>query len=81
MTGQRMRRRRDSTLELRFETGSRKELTRWILSRVPHVKVLAPRELRERVRKRLRKGWTEHERMSITEPVQFIPAAGDHLGG
>ncbi len=53
---QRMRRRRDGTLELRLETGSRKELTRWILSWVPHVRVLAPRELRERVRERLRKG-------------------------
>jgi hypothetical protein len=29
---QRMRRRRNGTLEPRFETSSRKELTRWILS-------------------------------------------------
>ena len=32
---QRMWRRRDGTLELRFETSSRKKLTRWILSWVP----------------------------------------------
>jgi proteasome accessory factor B len=53
---QRMRQRRDGTLELRLQTSSRKELTRWILSWVPHVKVLAPRELKERVTTRLRQG-------------------------
>ena len=57
---QRMRRRRDGTLELRLETSSRKELTRWILSWVPCVKVVAPRELRERVRERLRQGLIEN---------------------
>jgi proteasome accessory factor B len=56
---QRMRRQRDGSLELRLETSSRKELTRWILSWVPHVKVLGPRELRERVRERLRRGLAE----------------------
>lgn len=40
----------------RLETSSRKELTRWILSWMPHVKVLAPRELKERVKTRLRQG-------------------------
>jgi proteasome accessory factor B len=54
--GQRMRRRRDGALELWLETASRKELTRWVLSWVPYVRVLAPRQLRERVRERLRQG-------------------------
>jgi predicted DNA-binding transcriptional regulator YafY len=31
-------------------------LTRWILSWMPHVKVLAPRQLREQVRERMRQG-------------------------
>ena len=48
--------RRDGRLELRLETSGRKELTRWILSWMPHVKVLAPRELRERVWERMRRG-------------------------
>jgi len=56
---QRMRQRRDGTLELRLETSSRKDLTRWILSWVPYVKVLAPQQLRQRVRERLRQGLVE----------------------
>ena len=48
--------RRNGTLELRLQTSSRKELTRWILSWMPHVQVLASRQLRDRVRKRLREG-------------------------
>jgi hypothetical protein len=32
------------------------ELTRWILSWIPHVKVLAPGQLRDRVRQRMRQG-------------------------
>jgi len=56
---QRMRQRRDGALELRLETASRKELTRWVLSWMPHVRVLSPRELRERVRGRLRRGLAE----------------------
>jgi hypothetical protein len=31
-------------------------LTRWILSWMPHIKVLAPRELRKRERERMRQG-------------------------
>jgi predicted DNA-binding transcriptional regulator YafY len=58
--GQRMRQRRDGSLELRLQTSSRKELTRWILSWMPHVKVLAPRELRDRVQQRLRQGLAYH---------------------
>ena len=54
--GQQLRQRRDGSLEKRLETSGRKELTRWILSWVPHVRVLAPRELRERVRERMRQG-------------------------
>ena len=53
---QRLRQRRDGTLELRLQTSSRKELIRWILSWMPHVKVLAPRPLRDRVRQRMRQG-------------------------
>jgi predicted DNA-binding transcriptional regulator YafY len=55
-TSQELRERRDGALEFRLQTSSRKELTRWILSWMPHVKVMAPRELRERVRQRLRRG-------------------------
>ena len=43
-------------LELSLQTSSRKELTRWILSWMPHVRVLAPRQLRERLRQRMREG-------------------------
>jgi predicted DNA-binding transcriptional regulator YafY len=39
---------RDGSLEMRMETSSRKEVVRWILSWVPEVQVLAPRELQER---------------------------------
>jgi proteasome accessory factor B len=53
---QALRQRRDGALELRLQTSSRKELTRWILSWMPHVKVLAPRQLRDRVRQRMRQG-------------------------
>jgi predicted DNA-binding transcriptional regulator YafY len=53
---QRLRQRRDGGLEMRLETSGRKELTRWILSWVPHVRVLAPRQLRERVQERMRQG-------------------------
>ena len=53
---QQLRQRRNGTLDLRLQTSSRKELIRWILSWMPHVKVLAPRQLRERVRERLRQG-------------------------
>ena len=55
-SSQKLRQRRDGTLELRLQTSSRKELTRWILSWMPHVKVLAPRQLRDRVRERMREG-------------------------
>ena len=54
--GQRMRPRRDGSLELHLHTSSRKELTRWILSWMPHVRVIAPRQLRDRVRQGLRQG-------------------------
>jgi proteasome accessory factor B len=55
-TSQQLRQRRDGALEFRLQTSTRKELTRWILSWMPHVKVLTPVELRERVRKRMRQG-------------------------
>ena len=53
---QRMRPRRDGGVELWFASSSRKELTRWILSWMPHVQVVGPRQLRDRVRERLRQG-------------------------
>jgi hypothetical protein len=53
---QELRQRRGGALELRLQTSSRKELTRWILSWMPHVQVLASRELRDRVRQRMRQG-------------------------
>jgi predicted DNA-binding transcriptional regulator YafY len=53
---QHMRERRDGTLEFRLQTCSRKEVTRWILSWMPHVTVIAPCQLRERVRQRMREG-------------------------
>ena len=53
---QKLRQRRDGALEMCLETSGRKELTRWILSWMPHVRVLAPRELKERVGHRLRQG-------------------------
>ena len=53
---QQLRQRRDGALELRIQTSSRKELIRWILSWMPHVRVLAPRQLQERVRDRMRQG-------------------------
>jgi hypothetical protein len=42
--GRQFRERRDGSLEMRLQTFGRKELTRWILSWMPHVKVVAPRE-------------------------------------
>ena len=53
---QELRERRDGRLEIRLETSGRKELTRWILSWMPHVQVLAPPELRERLKQRMRLG-------------------------
>jgi predicted DNA-binding transcriptional regulator YafY len=55
-SSQQLRERRDGRLEIRLETSGRKELTRWILSWMPNVKVLAPRQLKERVKQRLRQG-------------------------
>ncbi len=51
---QRMRERRDGSVEMELKTSSRKELMRWILSWVPQVRVLAPRQLRDRLRQGLR---------------------------
>ena len=53
---QQLRERPDGRLELRLQTSGRKDLTRWILSWMPHVKVLGPRQLSERVKDRLAKG-------------------------
>jgi len=53
---QEMRQRRDGALELRLETSSRKELTRWILSWAPYVKYWARGTGGSKVRERLRQG-------------------------
>ncbi len=66
---QQMRERRDGAVELRLETSSRKELTRWILSWMPNVKVLAPRQLRDRVRQRMRQGLAAGAMRSGTNPA------------
>ena len=55
-SSQQLRERRDGRLEVRLETSGRKELTRWILSWMPNVQVLAPRQLKERINQRLRQG-------------------------
>jgi len=55
-TSQELRQRRDGSPEMRLETSGRKELTRWILSWMPQVRVLAPLKLRDRVRERTRQG-------------------------
>ena len=55
-TSQELRQRRDGSLEMHFETSGRKELTRWILSWMPHVRVLAPLKFRDRVRESMRQG-------------------------
>lgn len=46
---QNMKRRRDGSLEMNFETTEWKELVRWILSWQPDVKVLLPKRLRDRI--------------------------------
>jgi predicted DNA-binding transcriptional regulator YafY len=51
-----VRERRDGRLEIRLEAFGRKELTRWVPSRMPSVQVLAPRQLKERVKQRMRQG-------------------------
>jgi predicted DNA-binding transcriptional regulator YafY len=53
---QELRQHTDGGLEFRLQTSSRKEVTPWVLSWMPNVKVLAPRQLREGVRQRMRQG-------------------------
>ena len=53
---QQLRPRRGDSLEMRLEPSGRKEVPRWILTWTPHVKVLDPRQLQERVRQRLTRG-------------------------
>lgn len=50
---QKVKERRDGTVDLSFETGGWKELVRWILSWQPDVQVLKPVELRQRVREKM----------------------------
>ena len=58
---QEFRMRRDGRIEMRLETTGRKELIRWVLSRMPDVKVLAPRSLRNRIVEKLRGGLRAQE--------------------
>ncbi len=51
---QRMVEKRSGAIELRLETGGWNELIRWILSWQPDVTVLAPKQLRDRVREKMR---------------------------
>jgi predicted DNA-binding transcriptional regulator YafY len=53
---QALREERDGSLEMRMEASSRKEVVRWILSWVPEVQVLAPGELRRRIKAKLSEG-------------------------
>lgn len=53
---QRMRQRRNGSLELAMETGGWKELVRWVLSWQPDCRVLAPRRLRDRIEQKMRQG-------------------------
>ena len=55
---QKMKRRRNGSLEMQFETTGWKELVRWILSWQPDVKVLMPKRLRDRIEEKLRQGLT-----------------------
>ena len=48
--------RRGGSIELRLRSAGWKELVRWILSWQPDVKVLAPKELRERVLEKMKAG-------------------------
>jgi hypothetical protein len=71
---QELRPRRDGSLELRLQTSSRKELSRWILSWMPHVKVLSPRQLQDRVCRRTRhiSNMTRTQRFGC-EPATYSP--------
>jgi len=51
-------RKKNGSMDMKFSTKGWKELVRWILSWQPDVEVLAPIELRERVRAKMRQGLT-----------------------
>jgi proteasome accessory factor B len=53
---QKMKRRRDGSLEMSFETTGWKEFVRWILSWQPDVKVLSPKRLHERIEFKMKQG-------------------------
>jgi predicted DNA-binding transcriptional regulator YafY len=53
--------RADGWVEMRLETTGRKELTRWVLSRMPDAKVLAPRSLSGRIVEKLQDGLRAQE--------------------
>ena len=59
---QEFRVRRDGRTEMRLETTGRKELIRWVLSWMPDVKVLAPKSLRDRIKEKLRDGFSRQNR-------------------
>jgi predicted DNA-binding transcriptional regulator YafY len=53
---QQFTRRPDGRVEMRMETTGRQELTRWVLSWMPDVRVLAPKSLKARIEEKLRDG-------------------------
>ena len=53
---QSFRQRPDGRVEMRMETSGRKELIRWVLSWMPDVQVLAPKNLKDRIAEKLRDG-------------------------
>jgi predicted DNA-binding transcriptional regulator YafY len=53
---QEFRTRADGRVEMRMETTGWKELIRWILSWMPDVEVLAPKNLRDRIVEKLQVG-------------------------
>lgn len=53
---QQFTRRPDGRVEMRMETTGRQELTRWVLSWMPDVRVLVPKSLKDRIEEKLRDG-------------------------
>lgn len=53
---QKVIRKKDGSLELSMETRGWKELVRWILSWQPDVTVIEPKELRDRIRQKMKEG-------------------------
>jgi predicted DNA-binding transcriptional regulator YafY len=59
---QRLKERRDGSLEMTLEVSHLLEVRRWLLGYGPECEVLEPKELREQVREELRRGLALYER-------------------